>query len=792
MNAFIKAWAEQVVAKRVYIIGATLLIIATALFTGKPIPFDNATERYFVAGDPTLADFDRLLDLYGDNEYLIIGFEAGPDAEDVFDPEIIRAIQRLTDFLDFHRYVTQVRSLTNYQSTHADGDDISTDYLIDDVDDYVEDPALQAQARRAIRNERLALGTIVTEDLRHARMTARVEYRTDTSAHKIELMAEVRELIESEGLDQQNFNIHISGQPLLNERFEVMAGGDIGFLVPVMVVLMLAMLFISFRSLKVILMPWLVIGAGALIVLEIQSYLGIAHTTVDQALLPTLIIIGTGVSVHVVVEFFHFLTAATDGKAAAITTIEHLWRPAFYTAITTSAGFYSLSVTKIIPVKDFALLGAIGPLVLCILAMSALPAVLSYINKAPSATEKVLSTGMITKFTNQIPDFTEKHYKPILAAGVVLIIVTLAALPQIKIDTNYTNFFREGSDVRNDINYFDATFDGVMILDVILDSGGVDGVKDPEFLTKLERFETWLEGRPAIGQVNSLADYLKQINQALNGDSPDQFILPTSREMTAQYLFLYDSSGANEDLSDIKDFDDRYARLSVPMVNMDASMTLQEQQVIADELAANYSELNPLLTGGQVLFTTQNDYTATGMVRSFSVALLIITLFFIVLFRSFKYGLLSIIPSVIPILITGGIAGLSGVYLDLGTTIVGAMTMGIAVDDAIHVMNRYLISKDGGATTKQAIARAMNESGRAVVFSSAVLVLGFSALSFASFVPVILTGAFGAIIMFLALLGDLLFLPAILFWIDGDDVESEKIVSENSANPTTSLPGAAT
>jgi len=767
MASFINTWANAVVNGRLYVLIAAASLVLLALLTGKPIPFDNTTERYFVDGDPTLDDFDRLLDLFGDNEYLIIGIEAGASDADVFEPATVAAISALSDFLESHQYVTQVRSVTNYQYTHADGDDISTDYLIEDVDELANNPAGRDRVRSIIAGEELALGTLITADFRHTRLTARVEYRNDTAEHKIQLMEDVFTFIDQQNLTSGSFTIHLSGQPFLSERFEQIAQNDTSTLIPIMSLLMLLMLYLNFRSLVTTILPWVVIGAGILFVAEIQGYLGLPHTTVDRALNPTLIIIGIGISVHVLVEFFHFMKNQTDSKEAARLTIQHLWTPAFFTAFTTAAGFAALSVTKILPVRDFALLGAIGPLVLFILALTVLPALLSYLSHVTGRTHEAMASGFVHRITLKIPDFTYTYRKPILGLGVIMLMIALFAIPSIRIDTNYIQLFRQNSEVRQDIAYFDDTFKGVMLMDVILDSGAVDGVKEPAFLQQLESFQAWLETREAIGPVNSLTDYLKQISQALNGDDPAYYRLPTSKEMSAQFLLLYDSSGANEDLSDIKDFDDRYARITMPIVNMQASLAAAELTAIEEELASNYSHLNPLFTGGMVLFTAQDIYTSEGMARSFIIALIVMCLVFVLLFRSLKYGLLSLIPSVVPILITGGVAGLSGIYLDLSTTIVGAMTMGIAVDDAIHVMNRYLLAKRQGADTKQAIARAMNESGRAVIFSSIVLVLGFTVLTAASFVPIALIGFFGAIIMALALLGDLLFLPAILYTLDG-------------------------
>jgi predicted RND superfamily exporter protein len=768
MTAFIKAWAGTVIARRYLILGFCLLLLPIMLLRGPAIPFDNTTERYFVTDDPALVNFEYLIDLFGDYEYLIVGIEHLAAEGDVFNAETLTTIDEITRFFDSHRFVTQVRSLTNYQYTHADGDDLSTDYLIEDPDLLAQRPAMLAEIRAIVRDEELALGTLVSEDLRHARITARVEYRNDTAAHKVALAQEFYQFIADQGLENGPYRLHYSGYPLLSERFETLVQEDMQLLIPVMGILLFVMLYLSFRSLIAMALPGLVIGIGVLGVNEIQSYLRIPHSTVDQALLPTLIIIGVGITVHVLVEFYHALQATPDSPAASRQAVRRLWKPAFFTAITTSAGFLALSVIRILPIRDFALLGAIGPLLLFLLAMTLLPVLLCFASPTPGRALGTVSAGLVTRITGAIPGFTQKYRNAILLGGAACLLFAVYAVPRIQVDTNYVTQFKEQSTVRQDILYLDRIFKGVLTLDIILDSGQSEGIKDPEFLRQVEEFQTWLENRESTGPVNSLVDYLKEINQALNGDNPAYYRLPDSREMAAQFLLLYDSSGANEDLSDIKDFDNRYLRLIVPMVNMAASAARVELQTIESHVNNNYPALDPLLTGGMDLRTAQDVYAAEGMSRSFATALLVISILFFLLFRSFKYGVLSVIPSVLPILLTGGIAGMLGIYLDLNTMLVGAMTMGIAVDDSIHVMSRYLAVKKTGASTRQAIEHAMNESGRAVIFSSAVLIVGFSVFCLASFTTIIYVGLFGSIIMFLALIGDLILLPAILYWVDGD------------------------
>ena len=767
MKALVNAWANFVLARRAIIIGITVLLLPVILLTGGTIPFDNSTERYFIAGDPTLLEYDRLLELFGDNEYLIVGIEASTGQADIFNAQALDALVRLSDFLDFHPNVTQLRSLANYQYIHADGDNLSTDYLIDDVSEIANDPSAIERIKTTLLDEELAMDTLVSRDFRHIRIAARVEYRAETSEHKVALTQDLYRFVEEENLQSAAYTLHLSGYPLVNERFETLSAEDTSFLVPIMSVIMLVILFLSFRSVVATLFPWLVIGPSLLLLLEIQYYIGIPHTTIDNsALLSTLIIIGIGITVHVLLEFFHFTNSEINSVEAARETILHIWVPAFFTAITTSAGFLALSVIRIMPIREFALLGAMGSILLFLFSLTVLPAMLSYVTRVPAKTFTVLNSGLVSRLTRRVPDFTLKFRNHILFLGIATIAFVAWFLPNARVDNNYVTLFKENSEIRQDIVYFDEVFKGMMTLDIILDAGESDGIKDPIFLAKLEELQSWLAGREKLGKINSLVDYLKEINQALNSDDPAYYRLPDSKEMSAQFLLLYDSSGANEDLSDIKDFDQRYARLVVPVTNMPASEMQVELDAITAYLQSEHQELQPLLTGTMVLYTVQDIYTAQGMVLSFLVALVVITLFFCILFRSIRYGLLSIIPSVMPILLAASIAGFLGIYLDQSAVIVFAMTMGIAVDDAIHVMSRYLLAKQQGSTTKHAIQRAMNESGRAVVFSSMVLVFGFSVLTFASFTAVIYVGLFGSIIMSLALLGDLIFLPAILYLVD--------------------------
>ncbi|MDO3386582.1 efflux RND transporter permease subunit [Gilvimarinus sp. SDUM040013] len=761
MQRFISLWAKLVVRGRWWVIALAVIGFGLAFLPMGKLYYDNANERFFVEGDPNLVAFNQLLDLFGDIEYLSVGLEAS-GTDDVFSATNLAVIQDITEFLEDQPQVTQVRSLTKYEYTHSDGAMMATDELLEDIsDEYYRD-----QGRKLIGEQPMALGSLITEDLKHTRVVARVRYQVGSSDNKITLMTNLRQFLADQRYIENGINLRLSGQPVFNEQFEVLTKRDQSWINPTMAVVMIIILFISFRSWLAMLLPWVVIGTSIVYVTGIQGLMVWPHSVVESALVPALIIIGIGISVHVLVEFYHGRSDGLAPREASEQTIRTLWVPAFYTALTTAAGFLALSVTELLPVKQFAWLGAIGAMMLFFVSFTLLPAVLSFVKPFSIKTDRAVSSGFVARLTQKLPEFTQHYRKPLLGFGLILLLGSIALVPQLNIDSNFITYFKQDNTTRQDLEYFDQTYNGIQNIDVIIDSGSEGGIHEPAFLREVDALQTWLESLPETGAVNSLVDFHREINQALHFDDPEWYQLPTDRQMAAQFLLLYDNTGAEEDLTDAKDFYERYLRLSVPIKNLDASDTRALLGGIENHLAEQHPGLNVQLTGSLVMYNAQDIYINEGMTKSFSVALVIIGLSFIVLFRSVKYGLIALIPSVVPILITGALLVVLGIPLNLGTMIVGAMTMGIAVDDAIHVMNRYLTARRSGLNTREALKKTMNQAGRAVIFTSIVLVCGFSVMLLGSFIPYIYTGLFAATIMALALLGDLLFLPALLFVID--------------------------
>ena len=778
MQGFNHHWAKRVVTYRLALIIGIAILICLAPLTFKNLHHDNSNEAYFLEHDPNLIAFDRLLETFGDPEYLIVGIPARADDKDIFSKDAIKIIDELSDFLENNRHVTQVRSLSNYQYTHDDDGMMATDDLFDDIENLSENDLIAA--RRVMQKETLPIGRLITADFRHTQILARTEYKKGENSHKVELTQELLAFIKQQNYKAAGFEIKLSGIPVIGERFETLTQNDMAWINPVMGVIMIAILFIIFRSFFATVTPIFLILAVMVLVTSLQGLFNWPFTAVNSALIPTVIILAMGTSVHVLVEFFQYRAAGQTPQQAAQSTVINLFYPIFFTCLTTAVGFYALSVTELSPVRQFALLAGIAPLIIFILTNTLLPALLSYISWLPRNIENFSKTnepktGYLAKLLRTLPIWTQANRKAIAITGVVVSLFSAWSVTQITVDANIVNYFKKDSWANKDLHYFNDTFKGISNLEVIIDSGEEGGVKSPEFLQRVESLQNWLGNIEEAGRPISVLDFYKQINQSLNENNPNYFALPTSRPMAAQFLLSYENTGPNEDLSDMVDYYRQVLRIQLPIINMDATKMMDVLTHIEDHIASHYSDLNIELTGTLVMNNAQNHYVNNGMFKSFGIAILVIGICFLVLFRSLKYGVIALIPSIVPVLLTGGLVSFAGVAIDLGTMIVGAMTIGIAVDDSIHIMSRYLQYRKQGKSTREAIDGAMQSAGRAVILTSIILISGFSVMLLGSFVSYIYVGLFSAIIMGLALAGDLIFMPALLYLFDNSEKKKQTI-----------------
>lgn len=820
-HSWIEKWAEVIIQHRKKVIALTFLSFILFFIPFKNLYFDNSNEMWFVENDPALVDAKKLRDLFGNSEYLLVGVETPEGEENIFNEKTLRMIAKISSFLEDHEYVDKVSSITKYQYMKSKDDSLDTKDLIPDIESRfnlkstqilkseeksessVEDDGFGDEGfddeeegfsdsgdeeelitfekmEEIMKGETLVHDYLISQDFKHTIISARTVRKEGTVDHHVKISRDLYQFITQEKFLEEGAKLHLSGNPIISEQFLAFSMSDQGKTYPLMIGLIILFLIFSFRSKAGILMPLFVIIGSVIIVIGVLGMLGWPFNMLN-VILPTLLMaVGIGDSVHIIVEYYHFRNLGQSATEAAKSSIRELWIPCFNTSLTTSIGFLALSVSDLVPLRQFGVVAAIGVTAAFLLSVTALPALLSFAKAKPEKTKKLMEDGLVARFTRSLAPFTYKYGKLIFVGGVVITVMSVYFSSKITVDANFVNYFKEESTMRKDILYFDDVYNGFANLEFMLDSKEVGGVKNPHFLKKALEFQNYLESLEEAGKTNSLTNYIRKMNQVMHNDDPAWHILPETRELTAQYLLLYENSSPDEDLSDLKDTSERHMRISLKLKNMSSSKMKALVEKIDSKLKTDFSELNGVITGDLILFNRMDVYIQEGLVKSFSIALALIVICFFFLLRSVKYGLLAMIPSLFPIVFSGGLLYLMGVNLDFGTMIVAAVTFGIAVDDTIHVMNRYIQGRNSGKTRKEAIHGALTETGRALVFTSAILYAGFSMLMLSSLMPNFYFGFFAGVIILMALVSVLLLLPAVMF-LTGDkeayDVKEKKQIA---------------
>jgi uncharacterized protein len=765
-DRFVHAWARVVVGHRWLVIAASVLLLGFLAQGLQHLSFKNSTEMWFRAGDPILENYAALKQYFGDTQYLLVGVEARPKDPNVITPDALEGIRKITRFLEQHEFVKEVNSLSNYQYIVSDEDTLTTKYLVEDWDALRSSPALMEDYARTMAGEKLVHHVLITPDLRHTAIMAQTVYKADAVDHHVQLINDLNTFLKQMDLESQGFTVHMFGRALISHQLVTLNmsdQGQLGMLLYVLVIVVLSFLFRTFSGVA------LTFGAMLLTIVATFGVMGQAgwSLTMINAQLPmVLTIVGIAEAIHVVLAFYQQKRRGLDSKPAAIAAVREVWVPCFWTAVTTFVGFISLATTDLTPLREYGFVAAIGVAIAFVICLTTLPAALSFLKVSPARTERIVNGSGLPQWIAKVGLASFGRRRLVLLAGGIILGTAIAFTARLSTDVNFVDSFKESSRIRQDFKYFDEHYKGGQPFEFIVDAGSEGGAKEPAFLARVLELQERIERMEGAGTPISVVNYIRKMNQAMNGDDPAFYRIPATRELVAQYLLLYENSGPQEDLSDLKSIEERYLRISVPIRNMTSGETTALAAAIRADIERNFQDLDVRLAGDLVLFNQIDDYIAKGFISSLGTGVFLIALCFFACFRSWRFTLIALVPNCAPMLIAGGILYLMGGRLDAMSLIVASITFGICVDDTIHVVSGYLTRRRAGMAPRESLHDVFSEVGSAICFTSIVLFCGFSVLTLSSLVPNVNLGLFSAIIIAAALLCELLLLPALIALVE--------------------------
>jgi len=753
----IDRWAEICLRYR-----KTVLLVVAALSTlafaqmGK-VRFDNALEIWFVRDDPGLVAHRELIDTFGSDELIVIGLEA----PDVFAPDVLDEIDRITRAVEKAPHVEKVFSLTNIESIEGKEDLLEIHDLIEFP---LDEKALPAIRQRALANE-LYVGNVVSADGTFTCIIARLPHYTDDFEYKIEGVSAIREIVEREAHSKH----YLSGGPTLDEVFYSLSEKDSARTIPLMLGLLVVVLWGLLRSVVGGVLPICTVVLATVWAIAWMVLAGSPINAVTTMLPPLLLAVGVADSMHVLVEYQNRCRAGVEKMAALRAVYHELMIPLFLTSLTTAIGMLSLAISKVAGIRDFGIFAALGVAGAFFLSVTFVPIVLSYLPpprpRKSSGAPRFALAG--TVWLEHLHTFTMRYRKSIATVSVVLLALGVAGATRIRPESSFLALFKKDAKIRLDTERIQDALAGTVTIDVTIDSGREDGIKDPELLRSLVGLEDFLESQPHVSSAQSIAGYFKDMRRAFFANDQREYRLPETREEAAQYLLLYEMDAPDGDIKEYATFDYRKTRVSA-RVDLDSSnaavdLVRNTKEYLRHNMPAG---VHADVSGIILLYADMEEYIRDSLIRGFTIAMIAIFVVFCIQMRSIGLGSIAMIPNVTPIVITLGIMGVAGINLDSMTAMVASVAIGLAVDDSIHYLSRVTGRIAAGSAMVPALHDATIEVGRALIFTSLTLCAGFGVMLVGSFVGQIYFGLLCMLTIVFALAADLLLLPVVLRWYD--------------------------
>ena len=760
MNNVGRILGQWVTQNRLLSLVLCLIVLVISAMGAKNLGFTNDYRVFFAGDDPHLVAFENLQDTYTKNDNALIVL--APDDGVVFKPETLAAIADITERAWQTPFSIRVDSLSNYQHTQAEGDDL----LVGDLyEDAITMSAADLERIKSIAiNEPLLIHRLISPDAKTTAVNITLELPgLDEATEGPEAVKFMRELSDYIKQTYPELKPYLTGIVMMNAAFPEASIYDMTHLIPAALFIILLLVYVQLRGFGGTLATFLTIIMSIVSAMGVAGWLGIKLSPPAMTAPTIILTLAVADCVHILANWMQKMRDGLDKQAAMAESIRINFSPVLLTSVTTAIGFMSLNFSDAPPFHDLGNISAMGVMFAWFYAIFFLPAIATLLPAKVKQQE-----GYGTKTMNKVADWVIAKRKMLLPVMSVIIIATLALIPKNELNDVFVEYFDERVQFRTDTDYAVEHLTGIYFIDFSLDSKESGAISDPKFQAQVQQFTDWLRAQPEVIHVNAITDIFKRVNKSMHGDDEQFYTLPENRDMAAQYLLLYEMSlPYGLDMNNQIDIDKQRTRLAATLETISTTEMLAFEDRVAAWMNANTPEIESVGASPTVMFSHIGMKNIVSMLMGTAIALFAISFLLTFFFKSFRYGLLSLIPNIAPAGMAFGAWAIFDGEIGLGLSVVAAMTLGIVVDDTIHFMSKYLRARrEQGLDAIGAVKYAFSTVGVALWTTSVALVAGFLVISTSSFELNASMGLLVSVIIALAIFVDFLLLPALLIRFD--------------------------
>lgn len=764
LDAFAVSLAKFVIWSRWLIIIAAVAAAATIATGAAKLEYSNNYRAFFSADNPELRNFEEFQATYVKSDNFLFVLEP-TDGTNIFTNENLAAIGALTEAAWLLPYATRVDSITNFQYTYADGDELIVEDLVPAPG--ASTPEELARQKEIALSEPLLNNQLITPDGGVTAINVVLTYPEQSLSEVPEAVAAARALRTEILQSHPQFKIYLSGASMLNNAFGEAIRTDFSSLIPLMIGVIILSTIIAVRSVSATFATLGVVILSTMVAMGWAGFVGIKLAGPSPSAIIVILTLAVADAIHILMTMRVSMRAGMAKREAIVESIRVNFLAVSITSLTTIVGFMALNFSDAPPFRDLGNISAVGILSAWVLSLTFLPAVLAIV----PVRVRVVEQGKQVSALRGIANFIVAHNRVLLIASSIATVALIAMIPRIELSDEFRKYFDQRMEFRTDS---DAVIDhfGFYVTEFSIKSGKAGGVTDPEFLHKLEDFANWLRARDEVAHVYSIADIMKRLNQNLNADDPAFYRLPDDRELAAQYLLLFELSlPYGLDLNDRINIDKSSTRLTATLAGDIDTKTIRIFLKDIDAwFAANAPNYAAPGTGPQIMFTFIAQRNVESMVLGTSIAIVAIAFIMMAALRSVPMGLLSMAPNGLPILAAFGVWALIVGKVGFSAAAVASLALGIVIDDTVHFLTKYMRARrEKSLSAADAIRYAFETVGAAIIFNTIILMAGFFVLTFSAFQINAELGLITTLTIGLALLIDFLLLPGLLLLFAKDD-----------------------
>ncbi|MBO3699514.1 RND family transporter [Roseivirga sp. E12] len=754
---FGERWGKTVVRFRWPVLIGTLLF-AMAFGAGGQMGFNSDYHVFFSEDNPQMLAYDGLQNKYtkDDNVFIVLA----PKDGQVFTKETLTAIEELTAEAWQTPYSSRVDAITNFQYTRAVEDDLYVEDLIEDAASKSEKEL--AEFKNIATEDPRLVHRLINEAGTVTAVNVTVRLPEVDNGESAEVTAFAREMVSKLEEKYPNIDTYLSGMVMLNSAFFESANGDFQTLTPLMFLIVIITILLTTRTFSGTFSTLIVIVLSIMTAMGFGAYMGIGLTPPSGAFINIILTLAVADSIHVLITIIQQMRKGVPKREAIVESLRLNFMPVFITSLTTVIGFLSMNFSDSPPFHDLGNLTAVGMVAAFLYSTLTLPALLAIL---PVKVKKRVTEGGKLPFLERLAEFVIANKRPVIAVSSLLIITSSFLVFKNELNDEFIKYFSKDVQFRSDTDYISDNLTGIYTVEFSIAADEEGGINDPSYLNTLKSFEDWLYTNEEVIHVNAFTEVMEQVNKSMHGDDLSYYKMPDNREEAAQYLLLYEMSlPFGLDLNNQVNVDKSETRVIVTIKNIPTQSMLALSDRATDWLDENApSHMRAEGVSSTMMFAHLSERQIMSMISGTAVALLLISIVLAFAIRSGKFGFLSLIPNITPVIIGLGIWGLFYGYINTGISIVFGMTLGIIVDDTVHFLSKYLRARrELGKSPEDSVRYAFSTVGQALLVTTFVLVAGFLVLAQSNFGLNSDMAKITTIIIIMALVLDFLMLPALL------------------------------